>query len=182
MSRLIFFLLVGFIVVVVFATIGKRRWKVDTKNSEDQYIIGSGLLSQAERSFFGVMDQAIGADYRLFAKVRVADVVAVRKGLDGSNRQKAFNRIAAKHFDFVVCRSGDLSVACAVELDDRTHRRKSRAARDEFLSGVCASISLPLLREEARFAYAAADLRERFLSAVGGDDGQRVKLVGQSSS
>lgn len=37
------------------------------------------LFSAAERSFLGVLDQAIGPDYRVFGKVRVADIATVER-------------------------------------------------------------------------------------------------------
>ena len=62
------------------------------------------------------LDMAVGLQYRFFGKVRIADVAKVKQGLSRSSQQAALNRIAAKHFDFVICRRNDLSVVCAVEL------------------------------------------------------------------
>jgi hypothetical protein len=44
----------------------------------------------------------------VFGKVRVADVVETASGLRWSDRLRAFNRISAKHFDFLVCDSNIL--------------------------------------------------------------------------
>jgi hypothetical protein len=97
------------------------------------YQRGKPLCSAAERAFLEVLDQAVAVDagiaasapghgggYRVFGKVRVADVVALKPGLNPWARQGALNRIAAKHFDFVLCRSSDLAVVCAVELAGRS--------------------------------------------------------------
>jgi len=35
--------------------------------------------------------------------------------------QADMTRVAAKHFDFVVCRANDLEVLCAVELNYKSH-------------------------------------------------------------
>lgn len=93
------------------------------------YQRGKPLCSAAERAFSEVRDQAgdagintiasapgHGGGYRVFGKVRVADVVALKPGLNPWARQGALNRIAAKHFDFVACRSSNLAVVCAMEL------------------------------------------------------------------
>ena len=124
------------------------------------------LFSAAERSFLGVLDQAVGPEHRVFGKVRVADVAAVKSGLGNSARQGALNRIAAKHFDFLVCRSGDLSVVCAVELNDKSHASQRAQARDELLANVCRVINLPLLTVPAKAAYSPQDVRAQFLAAV----------------
>lgn len=123
-------------------------------------------FSPAERSFLGVLDQAVESEYRVFGKVRVADVAAVKPGLGNSARQGALNRIAAKHFDFVVCRVGDLAVVCAVELNDKSHSSQRAQARDDLLANVCRVINLPLLTIPAKAAYSLQDIRSQFLAAV----------------
>ena len=40
------------------------------------------LVTPAERSFLGVLDQVVGQHYRIMAQVRLADVIKVKKGLD----------------------------------------------------------------------------------------------------
>lgn len=125
------------------------------------------LFSAAERSFLGVLDQAVGPEHRVFGKVRVADVAAVKPGLGNSARQGALNRIAAKHFDFVVCRTDDLSVVCAVELNDKSHSRQRAQARDELVANVCRAINLPLLAVPAKAQYSLQDVRTQFLATLG---------------
>ncbi len=125
------------------------------------YERNSVLLSAAERSFLGVLEQALGEGYRVCPKVRVADAISVRRPLPRGEWQRAFNRISSKHFDFILCRSTDLEIACAVELDDSTHQRHDRQDRDMFLGEVCSVSSLPLLRFPAKEAYTVSDIRER---------------------
>ena len=112
------------------------------------------------------LDQAAGPEHRVFGKVRVADIAAVRPGLSNTARQGALNRIAAKHFDFVVCRSSDLSIVCAVELNDKSHASSKVQARDELLVNVCRVIGLPLLMVPAQAAYSPQDIRAQLLAAV----------------
>jgi len=85
-----------------------------------------------------------------------------------SARQGALNRVASKHFDFVVCRLGDFSVLCAVELNDKTHSSKRGQARDEFVVGVCRAIGLPLLQVPAQRSYSVADIRVQLQAASAG--------------
>jgi hypothetical protein len=125
------------------------------------------LFSAAERSFLGVLDQAASPEYRVFGKVRIADVAALKPGLGASARQGALNRVAFKHFDFVVCRASDFSVVCTVELNDKSHGSKHGQARDEFVVGVCRAIGLPLLRVPAQRSYAVADIRAQLQAAIG---------------
>jgi len=131
--------------------------------AELPYTKSPALLSPAERSFLGVLDQAVGSRYRVFAKVRVADVVGVQSMRDRSAWQRAFNKISAKHFDFVLCAADDLSVVAVVELDDKSHKRSKRRERDSFLVDLCEAISLPLIQVPAQRAYSVSEIRAQVL-------------------
>lgn len=127
------------------------------------------LFSQAERSFLGVLDQAVGSEFRVFGKVRVADITLIKTGLSKSARQGALNKIAYKHFDYVVCKSSDLTVVCAVELNDKSHGSKSAQARDELLSKVCEVIGLKLIVFPAKSSYSIAEVKAQLSSALAGE-------------
>jgi hypothetical protein len=131
------------------------------------YVPAKALFSQAERNFLGQLDVAVGPEFRVFGKVRIADVAMVRPGLSRSVRQGALNKIAAKHFDFVVCRLSDLAVVCAVELNDRSHGSKQAQRRDAFVAQVCQAIGLPLWTVTAAAAYHVEALSGQFQSLVG---------------
>jgi very-short-patch-repair endonuclease len=124
------------------------------------------LFSAAERSFLGVLDQALAQDLRAFGKVRIADVMAVTAMKNRTDWQRAFNRISAKHFDFVVCRSATLEVLCVIELDDQTHQRERSKRRDEFVLAVCRVTGLPLLRIPAQRSYSIQELRVAVSSCI----------------
>lgn len=126
----------------------------------DRYRVRGPLLSPAERSFFGVLQQATNGELLIFAKVRVADVLAPDKALRGSKWQIAFNRINAKHFDFLLCDPAEVAPRLVIELDDASHAKDKRKARDAFLDAACASAKLPLLRVDAQAAYSIPELEQ----------------------
>jgi hypothetical protein len=131
------------------------------------YVPAPSLFSAAEHAFLTALEQAVGPEYRVFGKVRVADIAKVKPGLGRSAWQGAHNRIASKHFDFVVCRAADLTVVCAVELNDRSHGTQRAKARDELLAGVCRVINLPLLQITARTSYPVQELQAQLQAAIG---------------
>lgn len=152
--------LVGIVMLVAIAFLIKTRLQQPGGALESAgYRKQAALFSPAERSFLGALTQAVGEDARILAKVRVADVVTPQKGLSRSDRQRAFNRIAGKHFDYVLCRNDDLAVVCAIELHDGSHRRADRQQRDGFLERVCRAADLPLLQVPAKGGYVVGDLR-----------------------
>ncbi len=122
------------------------------------YVAMPGLFTETESRFLRALEQA-APEHRVFGKVRVADVIRVRKGLSSSARTSALNRITSKHVDFVLCRPHDLSVVCAVELDDKTHERKDRRARDVFLENALAAAEVPLVRVKTAKSYDTDELQ-----------------------
>lgn len=156
------------ILVVVIALLAFRNTKPGAGGSVGlPYVAVPNLFSAAERSFLGALELAVGPDYRVLGKVRVADVARVKPGLGRSAWQGAHNRIAAKHFDFVVCRAADLAIVCAVELNDSSHGTQKAKARDDLLTAVCRVINLPLLQVAARKAYPVKELQAQFQAAIG---------------
>ena len=124
------------------------------------YVAAGALLTPAERAFFGVLRQAAGKDFVLFAKVRLGDILQVERGVDGKRRFAAFGRISSKHADFVLCDPRTFQVAVVIELDDRSHRLPSRRQRDEFFDAALAKASVPLLRVPVARNYSSDALRE----------------------
>jgi ssDNA-binding Zn-finger/Zn-ribbon topoisomerase 1 len=139
--------------------LAKRSDKGKPVQEAYPYQKSDALFTPAERSFLGVLQQAVRDNAVIFGKVRVADVVEPKPGLGRSARQKAFNKISAKHFDFLLCDKEDLSVACAIELDDGSHNSKRRQERDEFLKGVCEAAGVPLIQIPAKSAYVISEVR-----------------------
>ncbi len=142
--------------VVLFVLLALARGKKGVVTYP--YVAAPGLFTEAESRFLRALEQA-APEYRVFGKVRVADVIRVQKGLSNSARTSALNRITSKHVDFVLCRPHDLSVVCAVELDDKTHERKDRRARDVFLENALAAAEVPLVRVKTVKSYDVAELR-----------------------
>lgn len=126
------------------------------------------LLSKAERSFIGVLEQAAPQHTRIFSKVRMADVICVRKGT--RNPLRFFNRISAKHFDFVLCDARSSEVIAVIELDDSSHRSNRSRRTDEFKNKAAEAAGVPLIRIKAARSYVVTDLRLR-LSEFQPDDG-----------
>ena len=148
-------LLGAFLVVVVIAKQLARRLRDqprgETALPELSYEKKHFLLSKAEKAFYQVLLPVIPDDHVLFPKIRVADVLSVRSGSE--KRQSLMNRISSKHFDFVVCDRKWLEPRMAIELDDASHERADRQARDAFLDGACEAAGLPLLHIPARSTY-----------------------------
>jgi hypothetical protein len=117
------------------------------------------LFTAAERSFLGVLEQAVDGRLRIMGKVRLADVVKVKRQNNKSAWQKAFNRIQSKHLDFVACDSATLTVKFAIELDDKSHNQSARQERDTFLDKVLDAANIPVHHFQAKRQYSIPEIQ-----------------------
>jgi hypothetical protein len=168
MSNWIILLLLLIIVSLALALFKK---KAGNASVDFPYQSKEVLCSPAERSFLGALEKVFGNGYRIFAKVRLADIVEVNQGLSSSARQSAFNRISRKHLDFVICNARDFSIVGAIELDDKSHSKKGRQERDQFLDKALEAASIPMLRVKAQSTYSikevSSDLDSAFKISMG---------------
>ena len=155
-QNLIYIIALLVVIVIVAKAIGRKA-----PAPGFIYELRPSFLTPAERSFYGVLCQAVGERYVVLAKVRVADVITPSKGSDRSRWQSAFNRISSKHFDYILCDPNTLAVEQVVELHDKSHKTTKRAKRDEFLRAACESAGLPLREFSAKARYSIDEVSKR---------------------
>ena len=132
------------------------------------YARREALFTPAERSFLSVLEQSVGAEYRIMGKVRLGDIVAVDRRVAGNKSRIARNRINQKHVDFVLCDPQTLAIVLVVELDDRSHERPDRRERDIFVDGALAAAGIPIAHIPAQRHYSIADAQRRISEALKG--------------
>lgn len=113
------------------------------------------FLTPAELNFYRVLlRSSVDLDCHIMCKVRVADLLKVEKTLlsKGDSWQKYFNKIQAKHIDFVLCDS-QMMPKLFFELDDSSHQQRHRIERDEFLNKAFQNAKLRLVRVKVQKSY-----------------------------
>lgn len=176
------FIIIALFAIIIATVVGLYVRSKRVINIGLPYLREPELLTTAERSFFHVLETAVGDDYRIFVKVRVADVICLETGLAPKIKRIASNKIRSKHFDFILCNKSDLSVVCAIELDDRNHQKQNREEHDAFLANVCERVFLPLVRIPAKEGYPITHLRNSILAAIGIPDATAVATPAQRAS
>ncbi|MGB9587544.1 MAG: DUF2726 domain-containing protein [Armatimonadota bacterium] len=145
---------------------GSRGKGTSSKKSEElPYILKQYLMSKAERSFFGVLEQVTdNSKYYIFPQVLLGNLVTVEKG---TGPYQAFhNKIDRKSVDFVLFDRSSISPVLAIELDDASHDRTDRQERDAFVDQVLAKVELPLLHVRAQAAYDPKQLAASISEAI----------------
>jgi hypothetical protein len=116
------------------------------------------LFTPEERSFLGVLEQALDSRYRVFGKVRVGDLIQPSQGLDAGQRSAALDRINRSHVDFVVCTANELALIGVLELGD--------SSRDASIDLSLAEAGIPLLRFPVKKEYSLQDVRARLAETM----------------
>lgn len=119
------------------------------------YRVRDDFLSPAELSFSRVLQSVVNERAVIYPKVRLADIFFITQR-DGY--RSYFNRISAKHVDFLLCDPKSIRPLAGIELDDSSHAGEDRKDRDAFVNSVFDAAQLPLFRMSARRAYTVAEL------------------------
>ncbi len=163
----------GFIVVIgVLLVVAKYFLPEQSKQTAVQepesdrleYDRRKWLLTKAEFSLYRVLEQVVGSELIICPKVRLADVIAVKKGAD--NWQKHQNRIQSKHVDFVLCTPDTIEPRVVIELNDASHDRDDRKKRDAFVERALAAAGLPFVAIRARQGYVPAEVKAAIKAAM----------------
>jgi len=119
------------------------------------YRVRDDLLSAAELSFYHVLSSIVGSRVTICIKVNLADILYVPRTDQNVGYR---NRIASKHVDYLLCDPGTMKPFLAIELDDVSHSRPARQARDEFVDKVFQAAGLPLLHIAAQREYSTREI------------------------
>ena len=131
------------------------------------YAVNDSLMTAAENSFFQTLKLAVAGGNCVMAKVRLADILRVTTR---EKRQSHFNRISAKHVDFLVCDEATMCPLVAIELHDKSHHRESRQRRDDFVRQAISQAGLPLIEIPAARTYSVEELRSALAQCLGSAD------------
>ncbi|HWQ91037.1 MAG TPA: DUF2726 domain-containing protein [Clostridia bacterium] len=124
------------------------------------------FLSNAEISFCQVLGSVVGDRAVVCPKVNLGDLFFVATGDHRKNRALA-NRVDRKHIDFLLCEPKTMRPVVGIELDDRSHDRTDRQARDQLVEAVFNAAGLPLLRFAVRSGYAPAEIESQVMRHFG---------------
>lgn len=125
----------------------KPSFNLFTKSS---YRSTSYLCTKAEQNFLSQLLKNLPEELvYVSAKVRLADLAMPVKSKDIA----AFNKVARKHVDFVICRRKDSRILMCIELDDSSHASRSAQKRDGQKNKALSDAGIPLFRVSASRNY-----------------------------
>ncbi len=134
--------------------------KLFAKDTVSNYKLREAVLTKAELRFYKAFKAYKNDSNPIFCKVRLADIFTPIA--NGKNYMPAFNKISAKHVDFIVCDRETAKPLYAIELDDKSHLSAKVMERDKFVNSVFSQTSLKLIRVQVKKEYTTAYLNGLF--------------------
>lgn len=108
------------------------------------YLPKTHIMTNREENFFKTLCEIFDDKCYIMSQVHLSALLNHK--VKGQNWKSAFRHINGKSVDFVLLRRRDLSVLCAVELDDSTHDKQDRIVRDKEVERIFRSVNIPLVR------------------------------------
>lgn len=116
------------------------------------------VFTAAEKNFQGLLEQAVGAKFRIINRVKLGDLMTIRQGVSEKSCQAALNNANNKYVDFVLCYRDTMQLAGAIDLVD-TQGKGYKVKKDWFVSGALEAAAIPHLRIKVKGSYTLAEIR-----------------------
>lgn len=129
------------------------------------YLKKAYLLTRTEKEFYDVLAEITQGHFLLFSKVRMADLFLL-PSMNNSEYYHYFGKIKSKHVDFLLCSKDCVEPLLAIELDDSSHAREDRIARDIFVDKLFEEAHLPILHIRVASSYNGRVLFDQIRTAI----------------
>ncbi len=152
---------IAFIVFLLFVVVLLAR-----ETSAKPYERLPSILTASEQYFYKVLLSVVKEQAIIMAKVRVADLLKVRRSIRKKHFWSYFSKISQKHIDFVLVDPQTFTTLCVIELDDKSHLNFDRMERDRFVNQVMAQVGIPLYRFRVQRRYDRSDILQILSSCL----------------
>jgi len=171
--ELILFALVSLIVIV-----GVLASRLNDNSFPFPFDSKKSVFTPAEKNFQNLVEQAMGAKYRIINRVKLADIVTIRNGVSDRASQSAVNNAEGKYLDFVICDRNTMKLLGAIDLVD-TQGKGYKIKKDWFVSGALEAASIPHLRIKVKANYTLDEIRACINSRLLGNRSPTPKIKGK---
>jgi len=171
--ELILFALISLIVIV-----GVLASRLNDNSFPFPFDSKNSVFTPAEKNFQNLVEQAMGAKYRIINRVKLADIVTIRNGVSDRASQSAANNAEGKYLDFVICDRKSMKLLGTIDLVD-TQGKGYKIKKDWFVSGALEAAAIPHLRIKVKANYTLDEIRACIHSRLLGNRSPLPKVKGK---
>lgn len=151
-------IIILYLLFYIYKKIQKEKKNVkmqkETTNNILPYKLQENIFTNNERFFYKILKEiTYNMELIVMTKVRLADIIYCT-----NDNYTNFNKIKAKHIDFVLIDNNG-KIKLLIELDDKSHENYDRQQRDKFLNEIFESLNINLLRIPAKNIYNIDELK-----------------------
>ena len=110
--------------------------KAFTKKKAARYVLKDSLLTPTEMEYYIVLEKFFGRDYKVLPQINLASVI--------DKIGEGFRTELFRNVDFGIFDQGFRPIVL-IEINDNTHTRKDRIARDEKVNMIAKKAHIPLV-------------------------------------
>ena len=163
---MLIFLFIFIIIVFVVLTIIVANRPSGGPTNTFTYDKNFSLLSSTEKAFLRTLEPLLNENFRIFVKVRLADLIHVKPLSDQGLDRQALAKINATTVDFVICNAEDLSIVGAIDLADGSANGADTILSDALIDKAAVAAQLPLVRFPARLQYQSDEIAEQLINTL----------------
>lgn len=136
-----------------------KEKKAEPVNEQYRYAVKESFMTEPERRLYARLLRAVGSDFEVFPQVALVSLID--KVNFGSYRNELFRIV-----DFALCDRRTLKPRLIVELNDASHNRADRIARDEKVRCIAERAGLHVLTLTPEDDFDDRTLRKRVYGAL----------------
>lgn len=145
------------ILVLIVVAIVAIKFSVDEVSFP--FMSKNQLFSPVEHQFLDMIEKAVGNEFRVMCRVKLTDILALRRNTNKKMAKSALLRAGSKQLDFVLVSKTDMTPVLALDLVHSLGKEGHKVTRDFFVSGALDSAGIPHARIKARHGYKIDDIR-----------------------
>jgi len=135
----------------------------------------NAIFTPAEKNFQNLVEQALGARYRVVNRVKLSDVISVRNGVSSRAGQAAVTNAENKYLDFAICDRESMKLLGVIDLVD-TQGRGYKIKKDWFVGGALEAAAIPHIRIKVKANYTLDEIRACINSRLLGNKAPAPKM------
>ena len=147
------FIFVAILVIFIILTIIIIGGSPQETEPSFAYSKNFSLLSSTEKAFLETLEPLLAESFRVFIKVRLADLIQIKPQQQKGVPREALSKIGTTTVDFVICSARDFAIVGIFDLENKAHSPSDQDMADEFIDKAAAAAQLPLVRMPAQLHY-----------------------------
>lgn len=173
----IFMEFILFALITLIVIVGVLASRLNDNSFPFPFDSRASVFTPAEKNFQNLLEQAVGQQYRIINRVKLADIVTIRNGVSSRASQNAATNAEGKYLDFVICERNSMKLLGTIDLVD-TQGKGYKIKKDWFVSGALEAASIPHLRIKVKANYTLDEIRACINSRLLGNKAPQPKVKG----